>query len=212
MMRFSLLFISLFSTLLLPAQADWELKKDKKGIKVYTKDVAYSKFKAFHGEATIDATLEAVVALFNDLGSYPKWQYNCSSARFLEDDGQLNSTVYIATKSPWPVKDRDGVYQFESFYTKDKGELYIGVRALTDYMNENSEHVRIKKSEGYWTMTRIGENQVHIVYENHSEPGGEIPAWLAKSFVVNVPFETLKKIKKIVKQKQYQGKTYTFLE
>ena len=35
------------------AQKDWELQKDKKGIKVWTKDYPDSKFKQFKATATL---------------------------------------------------------------------------------------------------------------------------------------------------------------
>jgi hypothetical protein len=71
--------------------------------------------------------------------------------------------------------------------------------------------VRIQYSTGYWRVEPVGEGKNKIIYENHSDPAGSLPAWLTNSSVVNIPFKTLEKMRVIVKRKQYQGKSYALL-
>ena len=40
-------------------------------------------------------------------------------------------------------------------------------------------------------MTPEGEGRIRVVYELHAEPGGQVPAWLANSFVIDAPYNTL---------------------
>ncbi len=38
-------------------------------------------------------------------------------------------------------------------------------------------------------------NNVTVIYQFHGDPGGDVPAWLANSFVVSHPYKTLQNLK-----------------
>ena len=40
--------------------------------------------------------------------------------------------------------------------------------------------VRVPAIHGYWQVSRVADGKSHIVYMVYSEPGGAIPAWMAK--------------------------------
>lgn len=58
--------------------------------------------------------------------------------------------------------------------------------------------VRIRKGSGYWDLEEDNDGNVKVVYQFHGEPGGEIPSWLANSFVVSHPLVTLNNLIKIL--------------
>jgi len=58
----------------------------------------------------------------------------------------------------------------------------------------------------------LGDGRIDVHYEVLAEPGGNIPAWLAQSKVVSVPYDTLMGLKERVKLPKYQGQTFTFLK
>jgi hypothetical protein len=60
--------------------------------------------------------------------------------------------------------------------------------------------VRMKKAEGYVLLKSSGHN-TEIIYVFHSDPGDNIPSWLANSSIANLPFETLSGLRKILKEK-----------
>ncbi|MGH8352275.1 MAG: START domain-containing protein, partial [Pseudomonas sp.] len=45
--------------------------------------------------------------------------------------------------------------------------------------------------EGLWKLVPMGGGEVEVTYQVHSEPGGSVPSWLANSFVVDAPYNTL---------------------
>ena len=63
---------------------------------------------------------------------------------------------------------------------------------------EQPRLVRVSKFEGFWQMRPVGEGQVEVIYQAHTEPGGSLPAWLANSFVVDVPLHTLLALRRLV--------------
>jgi hypothetical protein len=66
---------------------------------------------------------------------------------------------------------------------------------LPDYLAENENIVRIRKGTGYWDLREDDHKNVTVTFQFHGEPGGLIPAWLANSFVVSFPFNTLKNLR-----------------
>ena len=57
----------------------------------------------------------------------------------------------------------------------------------------------MSKVEGFWSLTPR-EGEIEVIYEVHSEPGGSVPAWLANSFVVDAPFNTLQGLRQLAEQ------------
>jgi hypothetical protein len=71
------------------------------------------------------------------------------------------------------------------------------------YLNEEAEYlplqqgfVRVSRVKGFWQLKPY-EGGVEVVYQVHSDPGGSVPAWLANSFVVDAPFNTLINLRKL---------------
>jgi hypothetical protein len=61
--------------------------------------------------------------------------------------------------------------------------------------------VRVRKGSGFWELEEDSIGNVKVIYQFHGEPGGEIPSWLANTFVVTHPFKVLENLKSIVKNR-----------
>lgn len=194
LMFLSLLFITLSG--LLPKEPQWELKKDKEGIQIFTRKISDATMRAFRGETEVIGSLDSIAALFKDVSRYTEWVPGAKLAEVLASTPG-SRIFYLQTDAPWPVTDRDGVYQF-TFKSSSKS-LTILATCLPDYIPIKQDHVRVPKSEGFWQFTAKENGKIKVVYENHSEPGGSIPGWLANATVVNLPFESLKNLKEMLK-------------
>jgi len=53
---------------------------------------------------------------------------------------------------------------------------------------------------------------VEVLYQVHSEPGGNLPSWLVNSIVVSQPFYTLVKMKKMITRPKYRNAEYEFIK
>ncbi|MEO4049254.1 START domain-containing protein [Pseudomonas sp. CAU 1711] len=192
----SLRAVALFAgALLLGMQAqaeDWQLVKDEDGIKVYLSEVPGSKYKAYRGETSIASDMRTLRALQEDVQGSCAWIYACAGQRLLKHEG-VESWVYTRFAMPWPVQARDAVVHLVTEEGAD-GSLTRRMVGQPDYLPGVKEHVRVTSLKGLWRFVPQGE-RVEVVYQVHSEPGGSVPSWLANSFVVDAPFNTLKALR-----------------
>lgn len=175
------------------AQA-WRLAKDDAGIKVYLKPIEGSSFQAFRATAHIRASLSDLLALQEDVSSACRWMHACQEQRLLKQQGQV-SWIYSQYSAPWPVKPRDSVVRVDTAFKAD-GSVMRFLRAEADYLSAVPGFVRVSKVDGFWQLTPV-EGGVDVVYQVYSDPGGSVPAWLANSFVVDAPFNTLNGLRQL---------------
>jgi hypothetical protein len=55
----------------------WDLVKNEKGIKVYTRTLAHSDYKEFKGIMTLETKLDTLLKFINNAEHCPAWQYKC---------------------------------------------------------------------------------------------------------------------------------------
>ncbi len=63
--------------------------------------------------------------------------------------------------------------------------------------------VRIQSLTGQWLLTPFTKSDVSVTYELSVDPGGNIPKWLVNMMAVDLPFNTLQKLRNIVKEARY---------
>jgi hypothetical protein len=189
-----LLFFNFYS------ESEWKLKKDKDGIEVYTRTFEGSLFDEFKGVTTIEnSSLEKVLAVILDVKNYGSLFPDCMNPKVLKQDGKYYDIHYIQVKAPWPVKNRDTVYEQKTVIDENGKHALVSLKPLPDFIVEDKDFLRIREGSGFWELEEDENGNVMVVYQFHGEPGGEIPAWLANSFVVTQPFQTLVNLKNRLK-------------
>ena len=202
----SKLFISsLFLFLLYPIE-NWDLKKEKSGIAVYTRSVEGSDFDEFKAETIIEnANIYDVLNVLMDVENYINLYPDCYNPEILEQNGKWNNIHYILTKAPFPVKDRDGVNEITTTFDENGKSARVTIKPLPDYIPEKKGIVRIQKGAGFWQLTEEN-NGVAITYQYHGDPAGDVPAWLANSFVVTHPYKTIVNMRNMIKSNKQTNK------
>lgn len=207
----ALLLLALFAAESLAAEKEetkWNLVKDKQGIKVYTRKVKGIDFKAFRGVTTVETSLASLVALVTDVKAAPTWLANCTRCELLQQINARETLTCAFSKSPaWPVKHRDMVTHNVWVRDDDTSMITLRQTAKPDHIPAKKNVVRIKRLECLWQFTPKPDGIVEIVYQSVSDPGGSIPQWLVNSSVVSQPYQTLQKIRKVIKQDKYQQAT-----
>ncbi|CAM3829276.1 START domain-containing protein [Ectopseudomonas alcaliphila] len=189
MMRFSVLAMMLCAAAIQADERQWQLEREEDGVSVYLADVPGSKYKAYRGVVTINADLAAVQAVQEDVTGSCSWIFSCQQQRLLETDGDV-SELYTRFEMPWPVKARDSVIQVTTRTDGDGGVTRL-LKAVPQRLPEEKGFVRVQRVDGQWRLKPLGEGRVEVIYEVHTEPGGSVPSWLANSFVVDAPLQTL---------------------
>jgi hypothetical protein len=181
------LFIIAFS-----GSSEWKLKKEEAGISIYTRKVEGARMDEFRGIVTIEnTTLTEVLDVILDVAGYPSLFPDCTEARILEQDGKYHDIHYIRMKAPWPLKDRDAVYESVTTISDEGKKARVLLKPLTGYADETKNSVRMNKGSGYWDIEEDNQKNVKVIYEFRADPGGDIPAWIANYGTVINPFKTL---------------------
>ena len=181
-------------------EPEWQLKKEKNGISIYTRSVAGSAFDEFKGVITFEnSSLEEVLAVISDIKNYTTLYPDCKNSKILKQEGKHNFIHYSQTKGPLTIKDRDCIMEQKTVIDKEGKHAKISLKPLPGYIPENKDMVRVRYGGGFWEIEENKSN-VKVIYQFHGEPGGDIPAWLANSFVETQPYQTLLNLRNRLKK------------
>ncbi len=187
------------------AEPSWEKLKEEQGITVYGRPVAGSDLKEFRAEALIDATMEVVNNVLCDVPTLKDWMPNTLSAELLYLRGFEYAVMYQEMQSPWPVANRDFLY--EIFITRTPDSIIREVRAIDHgkYPRYAPRRgiVRVTSMEGGWRLLRRGKS-TFAVYHMKSNPGGSLPAWVANGASRDLPFKVMLGLRARVRDPRYQ--------
>ncbi|MEQ8707315.1 MAG: START domain-containing protein [Phaeodactylibacter sp.] len=211
-----ILFISLLCHFYGPAtaqqDAQWELKRQSDGLKVYVRDAAHSDVKEIKIETTLDASLHGVVAVLKDVPVYKDWIYKCLEANRLQPAEQKSSLYYCKVDFPWPMSDRDFIARSQLRQDPDSRTVYIDVKGEPDNQEDVEDVVRIRNLDIHYELTPLAGNKTQMSYQLHSDPGGAIPTWLVNMVVDNGPVNTIKGMREMLKSEKYQNAQFAFLK
>lgn len=175
----------------------WKLEKDREGIQVYTREVPNSAYRAFKGIVEIQCSLEELVETLRDFPSFSQWYYRLTKGEILSRSNDHQGYCYTIMDLPWPATDRDNIFQYTWKWPSEE-EAILTSTSVPEYLPNKKGFIRIRESTSTWHLKRLDADRVRLVHEAHADPAGELPAWLANSFVSEAPFSSLKKLRERV--------------
>lgn len=210
-MRATILTIILFGLSVTSYSQDWQLKKDKEGIKCFTKPVQGSQMKAIKAETEFHCSLETCVSVLRDIPNLIELFPDCERVeKVMQTD--KNQIHYLHLNAPWPVADRDATFQLDYDYISEKDRVVVTATTVVGKYPEQKGVVRLTDGGGTWEFTRIDDEHTKLLYHYHGNPGGSIPAWLANSVAEENPFRLIQNFHKLVKLERYKGKSHAFMQ
>ena len=206
-----LITASLFSLPVVAEEAEWELKRDRDGIQVYTRPVEGSPYRAVRATMVVDSSLSAIVALIHDTDACPQWADLCAESRMIEQVSDTELFVYTLNDVPWPVSDRDATSHV--VWRQDPESLMVEMSAelVSDKMPERKRTVRLQEGTTGWQFIPLENGQVEIVSSAHLEPGGAIPGWLSNRLLVDSPFTTMEGMRDMLASGAYDDAEYAWI-
>jgi hypothetical protein len=198
MKKACLIILLSFTSLTVFAQVNWELKKDKDGIAVYTGKVKDEKFKHVRAICTINTSIEKLIKVMQDVDHHKNWVYNTKVSSLVKRKGRDTVTYYTEVSLPWPVSNRDLVMQQSMTRDSINKTLKIEVHSVSGVLPEKPGKVRVPFSQGLWNITTVANNRIRIEYVFNVDPGGSIPAWLVNMLSTAGPFNTFKNLKSLL--------------
>jgi hypothetical protein len=180
---------------------EWKLRKDRDGIKIFTRSIEGSDFDEFKGICTLEnCTLHEVLAILLDVNNYDKLYPDCTHPKILKQNGKYHDIHYIIITAPWPIQNRDAIYEMNTVISDDGRHALVSMLPRPDYIKPKDDLFRIQKGSGFWELIEKSDYSIAITYQFHGEPGGNIPAWLANSFVVKHPLKTIQNLQNLLEK------------
>lgn len=180
------------------AQNDsWEKQLEKDGITVHTRSLPDSKLKSFRAEMTVsDTDLESVKDVLVDVQGFAEWTSDVKSVKVLQVEQPNHKLYRLWIQVPFPFERRDLVQEMKLVDETDLG-FRVVLTNRPGFVPPDKKCVRMPAGDGYWEVSSIGDS-IRVVFEYHSDPGGDIPPWLVNMFIVQSPFKTLRNFRDMI--------------
>ncbi len=180
------------------AEYPWELKKNQDGIQVSVRKVEGSAILEYRGTVVVNTGLKAVLRVFGDNSRMREWFHQCAEARQIKANSPEDEILYFVISMPWPVQDRDLVFRRVRSTDPATGVVEYRSSSLPGIYPEQKGRVRMPFSKGFWRFTPLADGRTEIYYQQHGEVGGHIPAWLVNQLAVNIPFNSLSRLRQLL--------------
>ena len=206
-----ILFVAFLNAGLIKKE-DWNLVKDKEGIKAYTRTVEGSDVKQVKVHTYLKTTLSALVAIVRDVESHTKWIYKCKRAKTLKTVSETDHYYYVESEVPWPISNRDIITHGVITQDKISKKVIITSTGVPDFIGQIDGIVRIKNLNARWEFVPKGNGIVELTFYLLIDLGGELPGWLINLAIADGPFETILNMRKEVQNQKYQNAKLSFIE
>ena len=195
------------------AELEWELKRDRDGIQIFTRSVEGSPYDAVRSVTEIEGVrLSALVALIEDAEACADWADRCAESYLVEQLSETESLVYTHNDMPFPVKDRDVVAHVVWQQEPDSLTVTMRSTATVGRMEEVSGRLRLTEANASWVFEPLQNGKVRITNEAHIDPGSALPGWVTNMLLVDTPFETLKAFVAEVHSSKYSNAEIGFVQ
>lgn len=191
---FGFLAFVVFTSFQTSTKPVWNLAKNEDGIKIYTRAYEGSPLKEFKAMMVLNGSVKKIEGVLDDVEAYSDWQENVTTSKILKKLNDTAMYVYYTADLPWPIDDRD-IVSYSLKKRINKNHIYYDIRGADDFIPENSDFIRIRKTVGSWDVKLLEDGKVNVEYKFFGDSGGNLPAWLINLFIVDGPHKTMLNLK-----------------
>jgi len=182
---------------------NWEKVKTEHGVAVYEKKISGK--LAFRGVGEIAGDPSKLVGVLENPVRWKHWIDNFQSGRLLEKKSDFHKVFYQSFDSPFPVSDRDLVYESKISSDGEGRTVRVEMRSVRHALAPKTVGVRVKLTYASYRIEVLGKERMKVTFETMSDPGGAIPGfmanWATRSYPVTL-FEGLRAEMKRPDQKE----------
>lgn len=180
-------FVAILATAVIPAWAsDWSEVRQIDGVTVEARSTE-SGFDEHRGEVRVCTDLSVLEAFVADTDRFSEWLPYTRDAELLEAS-EAHLVYYIRSSTPWPLKDRDMVYQISRQPDSDRG-VTLDLVGLPDYQMTRRGVTRIQEAAGRWHFVEQDWG-LDVSYQLFVNPGS-VPPFAANGRLANAVGKTL---------------------
>ena len=190
------------------SQENWKLRKDKNGIKVFSRESKKYKFDELKVECEIEGRISQLAALLFDVNTQYKWAYKTKKSELLKEVNASDVFFYTEIECPWPYQNRDMVVHQTMQQNPANKVLIVQAKNADNFLPPKKDIVRLTYSNAVWTVTPINNQRFKIVYQIQLDMGENVPAWLTNLFAVDGPYDSFSNMRKQIKLPKYAQAKY----
>lgn len=201
---FSVIFVAAGSTASIASTASWKTLYTKKGITVSSRSVDKSSFKEFQGIGIIDAPLEVLIAVLQDVDAMPQWMPDCKKVRLISRNGNKSALAQVTIDFPAPMSDRYIMVHSEGAIDSEHPVVNIrmkNIKGSGDAVVKNL--VRVPHYRGIYRLEYLSRCRTRLTYRVHIHPGGSVPSWMVNLSMKKSPYTMMIKLREMVVRKKY---------
>lgn len=197
--RITMIFCLLFYNYTSFSQINWELTKDKNGIKVYTATEGSAKYKSIKVEAVLTGTLQKLVKILRNVENNKAWVYSTKQAYTLKEINANELFYYSETALPWPVNNRDIPVRMRLNLNTGDNTLKVTASGEPNAYPVQKGIVRVQYFKSSWDVKYDGKNKISILYFLKMDPSGNVPSQVTNMFITKGPYETFENLGRLLK-------------
>lgn len=191
----------------LAQSVDWTLDREEADISVFIKDNKTSDYIDFHAQAEVQSGAGSVLALLKDPGQCQQWLHLCVSGKVLKTVSDNEFYIYQVFDFPFPFANRD-LISHVTIAVDGMDVIEVNATAAPDFCLLNAidscrsadanDFVRMTDFTATLLITPITEGQSRITWEQVTDPGDGMTAWIANREIKEIPFNSLKNMKQVL--------------
>jgi hypothetical protein len=180
---------------------DWRLKKDKDGVRVYTRWIEATdvrKARQMKVEMVVESSIENILMVLKDDVNAKKWAYRAKEFYNFDIIDENNWYSYSELSIPWPFQNKDLITKNHLVRIPSENQVRVDITGVADYLPEKKSLSRIPHFEGGWTLTRTGDDAVKIEYLVFTKSEPVLPRWIIDPIVEQGAWETLNNFRELL--------------
>lgn len=196
-----LFFISFTISFQSFANSGWKSVKQSRGVEVFEKKIG--KETAFRGVATLSGSKKDFLKIIHDTSRWKNWVENLKSGELIEKKSDSHHIFRQVIGTPFPMKDREVVYQSIVSRTGPK-TVQVEMKSIEHPLAPRTkDRIRTEIVFTRYQVEQINSQQIRVTFENLSNPGGKIPKFLTDWASRNYPVTILEGLQReLVKEVQ----------
>lgn len=179
---------------------EWQAAASGETVEVYSSEVDGSPYVAVKAVTRINSDVKSVLRAFDsdvaEKNGCSPWRQMCKRSRILSEPSKEVSIRHLILDMPWPVSDRDMVMKSELQTDAEWRRAIIDGNTVSDELPEQ-KYVRADSRIRY-EMRRLDSGETELIYINHTNLNGGVPAGLFNSKVVSSTQEEILALKQFV--------------
>lgn len=199
-------FFSSTTAALHPNDFNWELKKEKKGIKIFRadrhKETGIVPIKA---QTVLNHSMPRILSVLANTNRKREWIPKLEEAYIIEQKSKYERIEYARYDSPWPFEDRAFVISTKGRYNQKDNTIFIDIHSTNHAkVPENPEHVRGHTYIGSVFMRGIEKEKTFFEITLLTDFKGEIPTWIINIVQASWPFKMFSNLKLQLEKKDIE--------